>query len=51
MASPLGPVGAAFALTGFESGEQRRGLLKRLDLGVYRAKELDHDGLSGIARV
>ena len=51
MASPLGPVGAAFALTCFESGEQRRALLKRLDLGVYRAKELDHDGLNGIARV
>ncbi|WP_070987829.1 diguanylate cyclase [Halofilum ochraceum] len=51
MASPLGPVGAAFALTGFEPDEQRRSLLKRLDLGVYRAKELDHDGLNGIARV
>ncbi len=51
MASPLGPVGAAFAMTGFEPGEQRRALLKRLDLGVYRAKELDHDGLNGIARV
>lgn len=51
MASPLGPVGAAFALTAFEPGEQRRALLKRLDLGVYRAKELDHDGLNGIARV
>ena len=51
MASPLGPVGAAFALTSFEPGEQRRSLLKRLDLGVYRAKELDHDSLNGIARV
>lgn len=51
MASPLGPVGAAFALTAFEPGEQRRSLLKRLDLGVYRAKELDHDGLNGIAGV
>jgi diguanylate cyclase (GGDEF)-like protein/PAS domain S-box-containing protein len=51
MTSPLGPVGAAFAFTSFEPGEQRRALLKRLDLGVYRAKELDHDGLSGIARV
>lgn len=51
MASPLGPVGAAFAFTGFEPGEKRRALLKRLDLGVYRAKELDHDGLNGIARV
>ena len=51
MASPLGPVGAAFASTAFEPGEQRRALLKRLDLGVYRAKELDHDGLNGIERV
>lgn len=48
MASPLGPVGAAFAYTAFGPGEQRRALLKRLDLGVYRAKENDHDGLNGI---
>ncbi len=50
-ASPLGPLGAAFAVTEYVPGEQRRALLKRLDLGVYRAKETAYDGLNGIVRV
>ena len=50
-ASPLGPMGAAFAVTERIPDEQRRTLLKRLDAGVYRAKEDDHDGLNGIVRV
>jgi diguanylate cyclase (GGDEF)-like protein/PAS domain S-box-containing protein len=45
-----GPIGAAFAFTEYAEGEQRRGLLRRLDAGVYRAKETPHDGLSGIVR-
>ena len=50
-ASPLGPMGAAFAVTELAAGEERRALLKRLDAGVYDAKNADHDRLSGIVRV
>ena len=49
--SPLGPVGAAFAIGQYSPSEDRRTLLKRLDLGVYQAKEQIEDGINGIARV